>query len=98
MEKLRFSGCSYITMNVVLSTSIKNSWVFSLFEEEVKWQFLQLGKFISSSCKENVKELSLQSKCKYVKSTVATWIAHKSYEAFLPLGLLKKKYILKLIN
>ena len=44
------------------------------------------------------KKLSLQSKYKYIKKTMAIVIEHESYKALLSLWFLKKKDILKLIH
>ena len=56
------------------------------------------GRFILSSYKKNTKKLSLQSKYKYIKNTVVTGIAQKSYKALFQLWSLTKKDALKLIN
>ena len=59
----------------------------------------QVGRFISLSYKEKYKELfTLESKYKYIKNTMATGIAQKSYKALFPLWFPKKKDILKLTN
>ena len=41
--------------------------------------------------RKNTKKFTLKSKHKYIKNTVATGIAQKSYKALFPLWSLKKK-------
>ena len=48
--------------------------------------------------RKNTKKYTLQSKHKYIKNTMATGIAQKSYKALFLLWSLKKNDILKLIN
>ena len=64
-----------------------------------KWNSLgrQVGLF-RRHIKQNTKKFTLQSKYKYIKNTMATGIAQKSYKALFLLWSLKKKDILKLIN
>ena len=80
---------------IIISSSVYKSsdtGSFFLHQEDTRW----VGRFTSSSYKENTKELSLQSKYKYIKNTMATGIAQKSCKALFPLWSLKKKDILKL--
>ena len=57
----------------------------------------QVGLFRRHVRKNTKKKFTLQSKYKYIKNTMATGIAQKSYKALFLLWSLKKKGILKLI-
>ena len=56
---------------------------------------VDFGRFILSLYKENTKKLSLQRKYKYIKNTMVTGIAQKSYKSLFQLWSLKIKDILK---
>ena len=84
-----------ISLQIIFS---KSSRLFIWRAYIFKNTFARVGRFILSSYKENTKRLSLQSKYKYIKNSMTTAIAQKSYKALFSLWILKKKDILKLIN
>ena len=62
---------------------------------DCSYRQIDFGIFILSLYKENTKKLSLQRKYKYIKNTMVTGIAQKSYKALFQLWSLKIKDILK---